>query len=300
VGMGADLFEARPDLLGETADEVLGWSLREVCLEGPEEVLTSTDRAQPALFALSYALWDELAARLERSRPVGAAGHSLGEYTALAAAGVIDYPAALSLVAARGRAMDLAADAEPSGMAALLGVDVDAVERLARSIRGDGGRLWVANINAPGQVVVAGGTEDIASLTERGRRELGVRRVVPLKVSGAFHSPLMLPAVEPLREALAAVSFNPPAFPVWSNVTALPMPTDDVSALLSRQVTAPVLFATILEGMAAAGATRFVHVGPGDVTTAMAKRTVPDAEVFTVNAIGKIEETVERLMAPVR
>jgi [acyl-carrier-protein] S-malonyltransferase len=110
----------------------------------------------------------------------------------------------------------------------------------------------------------------------------------------------MLPAVEPLREALAAVSFNPPAFPVWSNVTARPMPTDHVSALLARQVTAPVLFATILEGMAAAGATRFVHVGPGDVTTAMAKRTVPDAEVFTVNAIGEIEETVERLMAPVR
>ncbi len=297
--MGADLFEARPDLLGETADEVLGWSLRKVCLEGPEEVLTSTDRAQPALFALSYALWDELAARLEGSRPVGAAGHSLGEYTALAAAGVIDYPAALPLVAARGRAMDQAADAEPSGMAALLGVEVDAAERLARSIREDGGRLWVANINAPGQVVVAGGTEDIAALTERGR-ELGVRRVVPLRVSGAFHSPLMIPAVEPLREALAAVSFNPPAFPVWSNVTALPFPTDGVSALLSRQVTAPVLFATILEGMAAAGATRFVHVGPGDVTTAMAKRTVPDAEVLTVNAIGEIEETVERLMAPVR
>ncbi len=297
--MGADLFDARPDLLGEAADEALGWSLREVCLQGPEELLTSTDRAQPALFALSYALWDELAARLDGTLPLGAAGHSLGEYTALTAAGVIEYMGALSLVAARGRAMDRAAQGEASGMAALLGIDAEAAERLAESVRDDGGRLWVANINSPGQVVVAGGAEDIAALAERGR-EIGVRRVVPLKVAGAFHSPLMEPVLEPLRAALAAASFGPARFPVWSNVTARPFSPGELTDLLAQQVTAPVLFSAILEGMAEAGAQRFVHVGPGDVTAAMAKRTVPDAEVFTVGSLGDIDETVERLVASVR
>jgi [acyl-carrier-protein] S-malonyltransferase len=299
VGMGADLFEARPDLLGQAADDVLGWSLREVCLQGPEELLTSTNRAQPALFALSFALWDEFAARLDGAMPVGAAGHSLGEYTALAAAGVIGYPAALSLVAARGEAMDRAAGVEPSGMAALLGVEVDAAEKLAESARADGGRLWVANINAPGQVVVAGAAADIALLAER-RGELGVRRVVPLKVAGAFHTPLMQPAVEPLREALAGVEFGQGAFPVWSDVTARPFAAGEVPALLARQVTAPVRFADILEDMAKAGATRFVHVGPGDVTASMAKRSVPAAEVLVVSSMADIEETVERLSASVR
>ncbi len=297
--MGADLFDARPDLLGEAADEALGWSLRGVCLEGPEELLTSTDRAQPALFALSYALWDELAARLDGTLPLGAAGHSLGEYTAITAAGLIDYMGALSLVAARGRAMDRAAQMEASGMAALLGIDAEAAGHLAESVRGDGGRLWVANINSPGQVVVAGGAEDIAALAERGR-ELGVRRVVPLKVAGAFHSPLMEPALEPLRAALAAASFGPARFPVWSNVTARPFPPGDLIDLLARQVTAPVRFSASLEGMAEAGAQCFVHVGPGDVTAAMAKRTVPDAEVLTVGSVGDIDETVERLVASVR
>ncbi len=297
--MGADLFDARPDLLGEAADEVLGWSLRGVCLEGPEELLTSTDRAQPALFALSYALWDELATRLDGTLPMGAAGHSLGEYTALTAAGMIEYMGALLLVAARGRAMDRAAQTEASGMAALLGIDAEAAGRLAESVRGDGGRLWVANINSPGQVVVAGGANDIAALAERGR-ELGVRRVVPLKVAGAFHSPLMEPVLEPLRAALADASFGPARFPVWSNVTARPFPPGELIDLLAQQVTAPVLFSAILEGMAEAGAQRFVHVGPGDVTAAMAKRTVPDAEVFTVGSLGDIDETVERLVASVR
>ncbi len=297
--MGADLFEARPDLLGETADEALGWSLRNVCLEGPEELLTSTDRAQPALFALSYALWDEVSVRLEGTLPLGGAGHSLGEYTALTAAGVLDYLDALSLVAARGRAMDEAAGAEPSAMAALLGVDAEAAGLIAESVRSDGGRLWVANINAPGQVVLAGGADDIAMLVERGR-EFGARRVVPLKVAGAFHSPLMVPAVGSLQEALMRVDFGPGRFPVWSNVTARPFPAGEVADLLAQQVTAPVRFSAILEGMAGAGTTHFVHVGPGDVTAAMAKRTVPGAEVMTVNSMAAIDETVERLKASVR
>ncbi|HUG74856.1 MAG TPA: acyltransferase domain-containing protein, partial [Acidimicrobiia bacterium] len=149
VGMGGDLFDARPDLLGEAADEVLGWSLRRLCLDGPEEALTGTDRAQPALYAVAYALWRTLVDHLD-GPPQASAGHSLGEYTALVAADALSYAAGLALVAARGRAMAAAADLEPSGMAALIGGDDAAAQALAVTRRDLGGRLWVANLNAPG------------------------------------------------------------------------------------------------------------------------------------------------------
>ncbi|HSK06644.1 MAG TPA: ACP S-malonyltransferase, partial [Acidimicrobiia bacterium] len=189
VGMGADLFEARPDLLGARADQVLGFSLRTLCLDGPEEELTGTEHAQPALFALSYALWDMVESE-GVPVPAGAAGHSLGEYTALTAAGVFDYDTALALVARRGRAMGAAAGVEDSGMAALLGADPEVAEEVTRRRRDEGGRLEVANVNAPGQVVVAGGKDDIDWLAENGGK-FGIRRVIRLPVAGAFHSGFM-------------------------------------------------------------------------------------------------------------
>src|SRR5688572_23390509 len=148
VGMGADLFEARPDLLGDAADEVLGFSLREVCLEGPEERLTRTEHAQPALFALSYALWEELSKQFPP--PAAAAGHSLGEYTALVAAGMLSYRDALSVVAERGRAMAAASDANPSSMAAVIGVDLEAVEAACSVRRSEGGSLCGAEHHRTG------------------------------------------------------------------------------------------------------------------------------------------------------
>jgi [acyl-carrier-protein] S-malonyltransferase len=299
VGMGADLFEARPDLLGDAADEVLGWSLRRLCLEGPEEELTRTDRAQPALFAIAYALWEELAESLGAAPPSAAAGHSLGEYTALAAAGAIDYPAALRLVATRGRAMDAAARLEPSGMAALIGASAEEAEQIAAARRLDGGRLWVANLNAPGQVVVAGASADISWLEQQGQH-LGVRRVVPLRVAGAFHSPFMEPAVEMLGSALDDVAFAPASFPVWANVTAAPFAPGEEARLLARQVVSPVRFAETLGGMAAAGVDTFIHVGPGDVTAGMARRTVSGARVIVVSDRPRAAETGSTLTAPVR
>lgn len=296
VGMGADLFESRPDLLGEAADDVLGWSLERLCLEGPEAELTRTERAQPALFALAYARWEALAAACPHL-PIAAAGHSLGEYTALAAAGVLDYLTALTLVAARGRAMAAAADAAASGMAALLGVDAEGAEAAAARRRGEGGSLWVANLNAPGQVVVAGGTADLAWLAERAG-ELGIRRVVPLKVAGAFHSPFMEPATRELQSALEGVAFHSPRFPVWANVTAAPYGDGEPSDLLVRQVVSPVRFAETLSAMAAAGATTFVHVGPGDVTAGMARRAVVGAEVLAVNDGASLHSAVVQLGAP--
>lgn len=264
-----------------------------MCLDGPEEELTRTERAQPALFAIAFALWDELARRL-RTRPAGAAGHSLGEYTALAAAGVFDFATALRVVALRGTAMASAADAEPSSMAALIGATAETAGEVASSRRQAGGRLWVANLNAPGQVVVAGGAADIEWLQNEGRT-LGLRRVVPLKVAGAFHSPFMDPAQAELAAGLATVVPRQPEFPVWSNVSAAPVTVAEIPELLARQVVAPVRFSDTLDGMAEQGIQTFVHVGPGDVTAGMARRTVPGADVLVVNDLISIDEAIGKL-----
>lgn len=282
VGMGADLFRARADLLGERADQVLGWSLEKMCLEGPEEALTSTERAQPALFALAYALWAIMSESVD-TLPAGAAGHSLGEYTALAAAGTWDYDTALNLVARRGRAMAEASALAPSGMAALIGADVDQARELAERRAG----LELANINAPGQVVVAGGADDISWLTENAS-SLGVRRAVPLKVAGAFHTSYMAPAAEQMAAALEGVQPGEPAFPVWSNTTALPHQTAEINQTLVRQMVSPVRFSESLEAMAASRIDTFIHVGPGDVTAGLARRTIKDATVLTVSTIDDI------------
>ena len=276
VGMGADLFDARPDLLGERSDDALGWSLRDLCLDGSSDQLTRTDRAQPALFALSYALWDSLRAE-GLPLPHSGAGHSLGEYTALAAAGAFSFDDGLRLVAARGAAMALAADAEPSGMAALLGAEVDHAEAVAEKRRGEGGRLWVANINAPGQVVVAGAQADIDWLTEQAER-LELRRVIRLDVAGAFHSPMMETAAGQLGTALAQVEMSELLFPIWANATARPHGSNVAESLVA-QLTSPVLFADSLSSMADDDVDLMLHVGPGDVTVGMAKRSTGSSAI---------------------
>jgi malonyl CoA-acyl carrier protein transacylase len=291
--MGADLFDLRADLLGSRADHVLGWSLRAMCLEAPEEVLTRTEHAQPALFAVSYALWEEVRARIP-ALPAATAGHSLGEYTSLAATGAIDFDDALAVVAQRGAAMATAADREPSGMAAMIGTEVDLAEQVCSARRGQGGRLFVANLNGPGQVVVAGGVEDLDWLESEGPR-LGVRRVVRLKVAGAFHSPFMVSAARAVEEALSKVSVHAPHFPVWANVTGRPFETDAIRGLLVEQVVEPVRFAQILQGMGKAGIDMFLHVGPGDVTAGLARRAVPGARTHSVSGVATIGPAVESL-----
>jgi len=286
IGMGEDLFEKRPDLLGDSADEVLGWSLRRVCLEGPEEALTSTDHLQPALYALSFALWDELAGRLA-TPPDAIAGHSLGEYTALAATGVFDYLTGLNLVAVRGRAMAEAAAVEKSGMLAVLGIEDEEADRAAMDRRAEGGRLWVANYNGHAQVVVAGGVHDLEWF-ENHAADYGGRRLVPLKVAGAFHTPFMEPAIGPLSEALDEVDFGEPTVPVWANLTGRPI--EDIKISLLQQVVAPVRFTQTLVGMGETGISNFIHVGPGNVTAAMAKRTVKGSEAHPINHVIDVEQ----------
>ncbi|HUG07716.1 MAG TPA: ACP S-malonyltransferase [Acidimicrobiia bacterium] len=294
VGMGAELFDQRPDLLGDAADEVLGWSLRELCLEGPEESLTRTEHAQVALFAVSYALWVEFRQGY-RGAIAGAAGHSLGEYTALCAAEAMSFPEALRVVARRGEAMAQAADLEASGMAALIGADAGLAVEMASNRQSDGGRLEVANINAPGQVVVAGSRDDIEWLVENGR-DLGMRRVLPLKVAGAFHSRFMEPAAEEVSQALSQITFAAPSFPVWSNTTARPHQPEEIQDTLTSQVVSTVRFEESLLDMAATGMDTFVHIGPGDVTAGMAKRTVEGIEVHVISEVADIPAVADSLV----
>ncbi|MDH5421041.1 MAG: ACP S-malonyltransferase [Acidimicrobiia bacterium] len=293
VGMGADLFESASELLVERADEILGWSLKDMCLVGSEEALTRTEHAQPALYALAYALWQDFSAAMGNRQPSAAGGHSLGEYTALTAAGALSFENGLRLVAERGLAMAAAADLEPSAMAALLGADPDLAEGIAANRRSAGGRLWVANLNAPGQVVVAGGEADIDWVVEQSR-EFGVRRAVKLNVAGAFHTPFMAPAAEQLSDSIADVEFSEPRFDVYGNVTAAPLGANLGQGLVD-QLTSPVRFAESLANMSDVGVEVFVHVGPGDVTAGMARRSAPDREVLVVNDQESLEAAVQRL-----
>ena len=289
VGMGADVFDRRPDLLGDRADGVLGWSLERLVLDGPQDDLTRTEHAQPALYSVAYALWRELEVALP-TQPSAAAGHSLGEYTALAAAGALTYEDGLALVAERGRAMaEAAAASDRSGMAALIGADLEQAERIAADRRSDGGKLWVANVNAPSQIVLAGSRSDIEWLADNARL-LGIRRAIPLAVAGAFHSPYMEPAADRLQRALDRTAFETPAFPVYAGATAEPF--EDPVRQLGEQLIRPVRFSATLERMAFDGIMTFIHVGPGDVTAGLVKRTVPGATIHVVSDLAGIAAVV--------
>lgn len=291
VGMGADVFDMRPDLLGSAADEVLGWSLASLCADGPESELVRTDRAQPALFGVSYALWEAFAVRAPHP-PIAAAGHSLGEYTAHAASGALSYLDGLRLVAARGRAMSTATADTDGTMAAVMGAELESVEAVVAAMRDDGSEIWVANVNAPGQIVVAGATSAVADLVENAR-DRGLRRVIKLNVAGAFHTPLMESARIDLETALNDVEFLDGTFPVFSNLLA--KPTGEINASLAGQLVGRVRFSDSLLAMAAAGVEAFVHIGPGDVTVGMAKRTIKGTTVITVSSLDDIVAAVGEL-----
>lgn len=281
LGMGADVRAAYRDLCGEPFTEVLGWDLDSLLDDGTDEALTETQNAQPALYAVSYALWTAFRSVVDQP-PIAAAGHSLGEYTALAASGALGYLDGLCLVSARGQAMATAAEREPSGMAAMLGTDLGLAESVVSARSDVGGRLSIANINAPGQIVVAGSLDDLDWLVENAK-ELGVRRVVKLSVAGAFHSQYMEPAARSLSEALRHVEFADGDFPVSANATA--KPTDDPRTTLEKQLTAPVRFSETLERIADNGVDTFVHIGPGDVTAGLVRRTLRGADVRVVSSI---------------
>ncbi len=274
VGMGRDVAEgsAAARAVFEEADAVLGWSLSKLCFEGPEAELRRTEIQQPAILVTSVALLRALEERGELPTRF-VAGHSLGEYTALVAAGALSLADAVSLVHARGRFMQEAVPEGRGAMAAVMGCDAAVVEAACAAACEQGrGVVEPANYNAPAQTVVAGDAPAVEAAGNEARRR-GARRVVPLAVSAPFHCSLMAPAAEKLAGDLARVRFEQPRVPVVHNVDAAPnQAAGRIPELLQRQVTAPVRFDASVRRLAAEGATRVLEVGPGRVLCGLVGR----------------------------
>jgi [acyl-carrier-protein] S-malonyltransferase len=276
VGMGKDLCERLPaarDLFSR-ASAVLGYDLADVCFQGPKEKLDSTVYSQPALFVTSLAALEWL----KQDQPdvvascAGAAGLSLGEYTAMVCAGVLDFESGLRLVQQRGEAMQAAADAEPSGMVSVLGLDRTQVQALCDEARQPGEVLQLANLLCPGNIAVSGHKSACERLPELAEKA-GAMKTVTLAVAGAFHTPLMASAVERLKAALAQTKLQAPQIPVYSNVDAQThQAPDEIRGLLEQQVCSPVLWQDSMERMLADGFDEFYEVGPGRVLRGLLKR----------------------------
>lgn len=276
VGMGRALAERFPQAASvfARADEVLGFPLSRLCWEGPEDKLTRTKNAQPAILVHTAAVHAVVVPDL--GDVALAAGHSLGEFSAHVLAGTLSFEDALLAVRLRGELMYRSGEARPGAMAAILGLEDEAVEALCRAAS-DGSAVCVpANYNAPGQVVISGDAEAVRRAVAAAPAA-GARRAVPLNVSGAFHSPLMADAVVGLREHLGTTTFRDPRFPVVSNVSAGPVTTGlEARELLIRQLTAPVRWADSVRAMAALGVTRFLELGPGTVLCGLVRRIARD------------------------
>ncbi len=298
VGMGAALAEASAaarDVFGEV-DEALGQSLFKLMREGPEDELKLTENAQPAIMANALAVYAALTreggVELEKAAQF-VAGHSLGEYSALAAAGSFDLPTTAKLLKLRGQAMQAAVPVGVGAMAALLGADLELAQRIA-SAAAEGEVCTVANDNDPSQVVLSGhkGAIDRAIAIAR---DMGAKRAVPLPVSAPFHCPLMQPAADAMAEALAQTVIEPPHVPLYANVTAAAVADpSEIERLLVSQVTGMVRWRESIANMAAAGVDEFVELG-GKVLGPMVKRIAPDAKVTSVVTIEDIETLAKGL-----
>ena len=292
VGMGAALSEASRaarDVFGEV-DEALGQSLFRLMRDGPEDQLKLTENAQPAIMALSAAMFASLTREggVDLARAAGfVAGHSLGEYSALAAAGSFDLATTAKLLKLRGRAMQAAVPVGVGAMAALLGTDLELARRIAAAAA-EGEVCEVANDNDPSQVVISGHKAAIDRAIEIAR-EMGAKRAIALPVSAPFHCSLMRPAAEAMDEALAAITIRPPIVPLFANVTAAAEADPaTIHKLLVEQVTGMVRWRESVANMAAAGVEEFVELG-GKVLGPMVKRIAPDARVTSVMTIADIE-----------
>jgi len=283
--MGKEIAERFPVArkVFDRANEALGFDLAKILFEGGEAEINRTDVCQPGILVVSCAIGRALVDRgiADPATFAHVAGLSLGEYTAHVFAGTIAFEDAVRLVRRRGEYMQDASDATPSGMAAVMGLEPDAVEKVCAEVRADGGVVVVANLNAPGQVVVSGEKNALARCGDA-LTKAGAKRVIPLKVAGAFHSPVMKPAAALLAADLEATTFNDPIVPVVSNVTGAPVRTAaQAKATLSRQIVEPVLFEKSLRNILAAGDRAFVELGPGRTLTAFVRKI--DRDVATTN-----------------
>lgn len=287
--MGRDLFDgsAAARQVFETADRVLGYELTRVCFEGTEERLRQTEYAQPAIFTASLAC---LAAAIESGkigeRPAFMAGHSLGEYSALVAAGAMSFEEGLLLLQERARLMASAGAENPGALAAIIGLDEEAVIQICLDLDID-----PCNLNLPNQTVVGGTREAIATAIDLAK-ERGAQRAIELNVSGAFHSRLMQPAVPGLVDAAVKAKIGEPQVPVVANATARPLTSaQEIEQELGVQIANPVRWHESITLMAAAGVTSFIEFGPGRVLTGLVKRLVPGAQITNISSLADVSNT---------
>jgi len=282
VGMGHDLYHDfdSAKAVFEQADGALGFSLSQLCFEGPEDELRQTINAQPAIVTVSFAC-------LEATRNVSAgnglplvsfvAGHSLGEYTALAASGVLDFATTVYLARERGRLMHEAGQIVPGGMAAIIGLDEPP---LAEVCEETGTRI--ANINCPGQIVISGAEDNLAQAMDLAKAR-GAYRAIPLQVSGAFHTPLMQPAVDGMAEVIATLSFSEPVIPIVGNTTAQPLTTaESIKEELLRQLCNCIQWQRSVEYMVGDGVSTFIELGPGKVLAGLIKRIDKNVKILNI------------------
>lgn len=281
VGMGKDLYDNIPEAkkMFERANEILGFSITDIMFAGTDEELKQTKVTQPAIFLHSVIMAKGLGAAFT---PDMAAGHSLGEFSALVATGALSFEEGLKLVSKRAMAMQRACEINPSTMAAVIGLPDETVEKICAETEGI---VVAANYNCPGQLVISGANESIDKACEA-LKAAGAKRAVKLAVGGAFHSPLMEPAREELSKAIAEAVFNAPICPVYQNVDALPH-TDpaEIKANLIAQLTAPVRWTQIVRNMVADGATSFTELGPGKVLQGLIGKIAPGTEAVSMQSL---------------
>jgi [acyl-carrier-protein] S-malonyltransferase len=278
VGMGRDLYHnfASAKAVFDQADESLGFPISRLCFEGPEDELLQTINSQPAIVTVSFACLEAMR-DISQLEPAFVAGHSLGEYTALAAAGVLDFATTVYLARERGRLMHEAGQITPGGMAAIIGLEENILNEVCTE---SGARI--ANINCPGQIVISGAEDKLTKAMELAEAK-GAHRVIPLQVSGAFHTALMQPAVDGMTEVVAKLSFNQPAVPIIGNTTAQPLTTaESVKEELLKQLCNCVLWQRSVEYMLGDGVSSFIELGPGRVLAGLIKRIDRDANIINI------------------
>jgi [acyl-carrier-protein] S-malonyltransferase len=286
--MGRQLAEEFPSArhVFEQADDLLGFALSRLAWEGPEAELNDTINTQPALMVHSVAVLRVFQERLPEFRPAFVAGHSMGELSALVAAGALEFPAALALVRRRGELMKRAGQVSPGGMAAILGVDIPTLDQVCAQASAPGEIVQVANDNCPGQVVISGASAALNRALELAR-QAGARRAVPLAVSIAAHSPLMLPAQQEFIQAVAAAPLAAPTIRIIGNVTALPLASaGEIRADLQAQLTSRVRWTESIQYMTSQGVSTYLELGSGTVLSGLVKRIDRDAAAYAIGAPG--------------
>ena len=318
VGMGADIFEASKAArrIFEAADEALGFSLSNLCFSGPEDTLRETINAQPAIVTVSLALLAALQEAFSSTHssswsspltPSFTAGHSVGEFAALVASGALDMQDAIKLVRERGRLMHHEGTVCPGGMAAIIGMDEEPLQEVCREVSAQSsanrdahthvgmGQVAVANYNAPGQIVISGELSALNAAMELAKAR-GAKRVIPLAVSGAFHSPVMQPASLGLARAIATTTVRDTDIPVIGNITAAPLTrADDIREEMAQQIASPVQWIRTINYLTGAGITTFIEIGPGQALTGMVKRIAKGVTTINISSAADLGKAVVRI-----